>query len=211
VLRRRPYVVASVPIRNNNDLHVALSIADADYVELRLDYHEDPLKLNYEEMKGKRIIMTLRELDEGGHRGFEPSAKKRLIDVWRSLGLLYDIELRFVEKYGVEYDGAIVSIHILNGRPSLDEVVAAVSKYMDKAFAVKVALRPFKGYKAFLASLLELGENIAVMPIGVDEVERIAFALLGSKLIYGYVTQPTALGQPHYKKLLKVLELLYVD
>lgn len=209
MLKRRPYIVASIPIRNDDDIRIALSITDADYVELRLDYHENPLRLDYENMKGKRVIMTLRELDEGGYRRFDPTVKKKLIKLWKDLNLLYDVEIKFAEKYGVECDGAIVSIHILSEKPSLDEIIAAVTKYIDKAFAVKVAVRPFKGYKTFLTSLLELGENIAAMPMDVDEVERIAFALLGSKLIYGYVTQPTALGQPHYKRLLKILEPLY--
>jgi len=206
---KRPYVVASVPIKSPNDLSTALSIGDADFVELRLDYYENPAGISYESLVGRRLIMTLREPDEGGSRGFDPQIKKRLLRLWRDLGFIYDVELRFVERYGADYDNAIVSIHIFNGIPPLSGVASAVARYVDRAFAVKVAVKPFKGYKVFLASLLELGDNVAVMPMGVEEAERIAFALLGSKLVYGYVTQPIAPGQPHYKKLVEVLRRVF--
>jgi 3-dehydroquinate dehydratase-1 len=208
-MARKPYVVASVPVKNLDDLKTALSVEDADFVELRLDYYENPAEISYESLAGKRLIMTLREPSEGGFRGFDAEAKKRLLRLWRDLGFVYDVELRFVERWGADYDNAIVSIHLFDEVPPLSSIVSAVAKYLDRAFAVKVAVKPFKGYKAFLASLLELGDNVAVMPMGVEEAERIAFALLGSKLVYGYVTQPTAPGQPHYRKLVEVLRKVY--
>ena len=209
---RRPYVVASIPIKSYSDIQTALSITDADFVELRLDYFDNPMQIDYTGFIGKRIILTLRDIDEGGKKRFDPEIKKHLIKLWHGNGLMYDVELSFVERYGVEYENAIVSIHILNPTQALvDHVLAKVSRYVDKAFAVKVAVTPFKGYKKFLASLLELGDNIAVMPISSNAVERIGFALLGSKLVYGYVTEPTAPGQLHYKKLISILNTIYTS
>jgi hypothetical protein len=78
---------------------------------------------------------------------------------------------------GVKHDNVIVSIHVFDEVPPLSSIVSAVTKYLDRAFAVKVAVKPFKGYKAFLASLLELSDNVAVIPMGVEEAERAAFAL----------------------------------
>jgi 3-dehydroquinate dehydratase-1 len=208
-MAKKPYVVASIPVKSLDDLKIALSVKDADFVELRLDYYENPAEINYESLAGKKLIMTLREPSEGGFRDFDAETKKRLLRLWRDLGFVYDVELRFVEMWGVDYDNAIVSIHIFDDVPPLSSIVNTITRYLDKAFAVKVAVKPFKGYKAFLASLLELGDNVAVMPMGVEEAERIAFALLGSKLVYGYVTQPTAPGQPHYKKLVEVLRIVF--
>ncbi|MDK6028088.1 type I 3-dehydroquinate dehydratase [Ignisphaera sp. 4213-co] len=204
---KQPLVVASIPIRNVKDLEIALSIKDADYVELRLDYYSSPERIDYTMFANGRFIATLREKSEGGVNSFDPNVKKSLIMLWRKLGILYDVEASFIEKYNVEYNNAIVSIHILSEPKNIIEVENKVIKYLDKAFAVKIAVVPFKGYKSFLAKLLELGENVAVMPMNVEPRERIAFALLGSKLVYGYVTEPTANGQMHYKKIREVLNL----
>jgi 3-dehydroquinate dehydratase-1 len=208
---KRPYIVASIPIKSLEDLGLVLGIEDADFVELRLDYYEKPEEIEYEGLKGKKFIMTLREPEEGGYRKFNPFVKKKLINIWREFGFIYDVEIRFIEKWGIDYENAIVSIHIFDEVPLISSVINTIAKYIDKAFAVKIAVKPFKGYKVFLASLLELGENIAVMPMDVDEVERIAFALLGSKLVYGYVTQPTAPGQPHYKKLIEIFKKIFTN
>lgn len=208
-MARRPLVVASIPIRGYRDIEVALGVRDADYVELRLDYHWDPESIDYTALSGRRVIATLREVDEGGVNSFSSEVKKKLIKLWRNLNILYDVEASFVERYGVEYEDSIVSIHILGDPGDLDRLVKKVEKYIERAFVVKIAVAPFKGYKSFLSKLLELGDNVAVMPMGVEPVERIAFALLGSKLIYGYVTEPTAKGQLHYRKIIEILNMLY--
>ena len=206
---RRPLVVASIPIKSSEDLRTALSISDADYVEIRLDYFDDPNSIDYTVFRGRNVIATLREHSEGGAKRFDPETKKRLIKLWRDLGILYDVEISFVERHGVDYEDAIVSIHLFDKPKSLREIRSSVKRYVDRAFAVKIATIPFKGYKKFLAGLLELGGNIAVMPMSTDPVERIAFALLGSKLVYGYVTEPTARGQMHYRKVLEILKTLF--
>ncbi|MEM1607931.1 MAG: type I 3-dehydroquinate dehydratase [Ignisphaera sp.] len=206
---RRPLVVASIPIKSLEDLETALSISDADYVEIRLDYFDNPSSIDYTVFRGRNVIATLREYSEGGAKIFDPELKKRLIRLWRELGILYDVEISFVERHGIEYEDAIVSIHLFDKPRSLLEIKNSVKKYVDKAFAVKIATTPFKGYKKFLASLLELGDNIAVMPMSTDPVERIAFALLGSKLVYGYVTEPTAKGQMRYRKILEIIKTLF--
>lgn len=208
-MARRPLVVASIPIKSPRDIEIALGIEDADYVELRLDYYRDPESIDYTVLSGRRVIATLREIDEGGINRFSPEFKKNLIKLWRNLGILYDVEASFIERYGVEYNGSIVSIHILEKPVDLNKVLRRVERYIDRALVVKIAVAPFKGYKSFLSRLLELGDNIAVMPMGADPVERIAFALLGSRLVYGYVTEPTAKGQIHYRKIVEILNKIY--
>lgn len=206
----RPLVVASIPIRSARDLELALSIDDADYVELRLDYYEKPEEIDYSAFRSRRVIATLREPCEGGVRGFDPGAKLRLLKLWRDLSIMYDVEISFIERYGgVDYENAIVSLHILGDPPPLERVKKKVLKYIDRAYAVKIATVPFNGYKAYLASLLELGDRVAVMPMAADPATRIAFALLGSRLVYGYVVEATAKGQIHYKKLAEIINSIY--
>lgn len=53
-----------------------------------------------------------------------------------------------------------------------------------------------------------MSKNIAVMPIGTNPVERIAFAILGSKLVYGYAETPTAPGQMSYIQIKRIMNVL---
>lgn len=204
----RPFIVASKPIINIDDLYSALSIDDADFIELRVDYMDNPLEINYELLKNRRVIVTLREFSEGGAKPHNPDTKIKLIKTLRNLGILYDVEISFIEKFSVEYDNAIVSMHCIGIQPNINEVLEKVIRYKDRAFIVKIVVEPFPRYKTFLMQILELSNNIAALPMSVDPLERIAFALLGSKLIYGYIDKPTAKGQIHYKQLKELLDLL---
>lgn len=205
---KKPLLVASIPVESLQDIRGISRINNVDLIELRVDYLDNPLAVDYSNLP-KNTIITLRDIAEGGVKHHNDSAKLKLIDILNSIGLLYDVEISFVKRYNVEYEGKIVSIHIMT--PSgvdLESIKRDVEHYMGKAFAVKVATRPFPGYKAFLAELLELGDNIAVMPIGTNYTERIAFALLGSKLLYCYVDKPTALGQPKCNEVKHILTVL---
>ncbi|MCS7110670.1 MAG: type I 3-dehydroquinate dehydratase [Ignisphaera sp.] len=204
----RPYVVASKPILKPQDIRLALSIDDADFIELRVDYMDRPLEVDYSILKGRRVIVTLREFDEGGAKPHDPNTKIELLEGLRSMGIMYDVEVSFIEKFGVDYTNAIVSMHFINSKPNTDYVVEKVLKYGDRAFIVKVVTVPFPGYKSFLVRLLEMGDNISAFPMSVDPLERVAFALLGSRLLYGYVDTPTAKGQLHYKQLKELIDVL---
>lgn len=203
----RFYIVASTLLRSPSEIEELLCVRGPDFVELRVDYLDDPLAVDYEALRGRPFIVTLRAPEEGGVKRHSPEVKAALLKRLRELEIMYDVEGSFVEKFGVDYEGAIVSFHYFSP-PDRARVVELVKRYLGHAFAVKVATVPFPGYKAFLASLLELGEDVAVMPIGGTPAERVAFALLGSKLVYGYLREPTAPGQPHYTQFLALRDLL---
>lgn len=199
-------LVASIPIEVADDLKRVSVVRNVDLVELRVDYSDNPLSIDYSLIKGLPVIVTLRDVDEGGLKKHNDEVKLKLLDILNKLGLMYDVEMKFIEKYSVDYENKIVSMHILDPK-GIDKkyIKNKVKKFLNKAFIVKVATKPFPGYKSFLVELLELGDNVAVMPIGVDPVERIAFAFLGSKLLYCYIDKPTALGQPSCSEVTKVL------
>lgn len=208
LFRGPPLLVASIPVEGLHDLMTIHRISDIDFIELRVDYLDNPLVVDYSSLP-KNIIITLRDVAEGGVRHHSSAIKLKLIEVLNNLGLLYDIELSFVKKYNVKHEGKIVSIHIMDpSNVDLKAVKRDVELYMDKAFMIKVATKPFPGYRIFLMDLLELGDNIAVMPMETSCIERIAFALLGSKLLYCYINRPTALGQPKCSKVKYILKLL---
>ncbi|WP_054845075.1 hypothetical protein [Sulfuracidifex tepidarius] len=65
-----------------------------------------------------------------------------------------------------------------------------------------------QGYKGLLSSLLDIYPKIAVMPMGVNPMERIAFSILGSQLIYSSVDEPTAPGQMKYIEVRHILNCM---
>ncbi|MEM1610575.1 MAG: type I 3-dehydroquinate dehydratase [Sulfolobales archaeon] len=209
---KKPLVVASLPIRTTADLDLIDSIEEADFIELRLDYMQNPTLLDPERLAKYRskIIVTIRETSEGGVRAVDAMWKSRYLKRLYELGIMYDVEASYLGRYDVPYEGRIVSIHYINRLPTMEEVMEAITKYVDKAYTVKIAVKAFKGYRALLSSLLDIGyENLSLMPIAADPMERLAFSLLGSKLIYGYVSEPTAPGQLHYRDLIRILNCIF--
>jgi 3-dehydroquinate dehydratase-1 len=209
---RKPIVIASLPIRSPQDL-LKIGIADdADLVEVRLDYMDNPLSIEPDLLARfrDRIIVTIRDRSEGGLREVDEHLKAEYLSRLDKLGLLYDVEISFVEKHRIPYDGKILSIHYISRLPTKEEIISRINVYAEKAFVIKIAVNNMKGYKELLASLLEAGyDNIAVMPMGSDPLERIALTLMGSKLIYGYIETPTAPGQMHYKEILRIFRCIY--
>lgn len=196
----RPLIIAALPVRGIKDIDKIFSVRNiVDLVELRVDYMEDPLILEYYRLKNERVLVTLRDIEEGGFRKHSDEIKIKLLNMLNDFGMLYDVEMKFLEKYGdrINYEGKIVSYHNFSHEGVRDPSALSekVKTYSDKAFIVKIATVPFPGYKSFLASLLELGDNIAVMPMSPNAQERIAFTLLGSKILFCCIDAPTAPGQ----------------
>lgn len=210
-MSRRPLVVASMPVRSRSDVVKARDIKGPDYVELRLDYMRnlEDVPPDVLALIGRPIIATLRDVAEGGVTYISPEVKVAYLKRLHDLGVMYDVEASFLESHDVAYEEKIVSAHYLDRIPAEKEVLEIVERYADSAFCVKIAVPARPGYKSLLSRVLDLGyDNVAVMPIGSDPWERLAFALLGSKLVYSYVDEPTAPGQMRYGDLLKVLEVL---
>ncbi len=209
---RKPLVVASLPVREPKDIEKIDLASDADLVEARLDYMENPLSIEPEAFARYRgrVVVTIRDRSEGGLRNIDEHLKAEYLYRLYGLGILYDVEISFVEKHKIPYSGKILSIHYISRLPTRDEVVLRINNYAREAMVIKIAVNSLKGYKELLASLLEAGyENIAVMPMGPDPLERIALAIMGSRLIYGYVETPTAPGQMHYKEIIETLRCIY--
>lgn len=208
---KKPIIVASLPVRRVEDIEIIEEIDEVDLVELRLDYLEKPLSIDPELLLPfkEKIIITIREVSEGGIKRVDEEEKVKYFKGLNELGIMYDVETSILAKYDVPYRGKIVSAHYIDKLPSKSEVMSLASKYCGEAFSVKIAVKAIRGYKELLSSLLELGyDNISVMPLGSEPLERIAFTILGSKLLYGYITEPTAPGQMHYKRLLKILKCI---
>ncbi|MFP3260370.1 MAG: type I 3-dehydroquinate dehydratase [Sulfolobus sp.] len=206
------FIVASLPVRKLSDLEKIKDLTDADYVELRLDYMNRlpdiqsfvELIKNYKD----KIIVTIRERDEGGVNSIDPKVKSEFLKKLSELNYLYDVEAKFALKYNIPYEGKIVSVHYFDRVPPYEEVKEILSKFTNCIRKVAVIAKP--GYKQLLARLLEDFHDISVMPMGSNPLERIAFSLLGSNLVYGHVGEETAKGQMHYKDLKKILNYVSI-
>jgi len=208
---RRPLVVASLPVKSLADLNRLDELSDADYIELRLDYLKSLNEINLDNLHKykSKLILTIRDINEGGVNKISDYEKLNFLRSAYEKGFIYDIELTFVKKYNFYYKNKIVSIHYFNDLPDLDRLKRDVEEYSKDALYFKVAVSARKGYKSLLATLLEVSDNVVVIPMTEDPLERIAFGLLGSRLLYGYVSEPTARGQLMYKEIISIINNLF--
>jgi 3-dehydroquinate dehydratase-1 len=206
-----PKIVAVLPIRNLNDLDKIENYLDADFIELRLDYLNSikELNLNYIMKYKDKLILTIRDVTEGGKNRIDDIEKMNFINKAIERGFLCDIEAKFIERYKVTYRDMIVSAHYLEELPTMEQIVSLIDNYAKFAKYIKIAVINKKGYRELLSKALELSDNIVVMPLNSNPLERIAFSILGSKLIYGFIEEPVAKGQLHYKKIREILEILF--
>jgi len=202
-------LVVALPVKNLEDIKLVPTI-DSDFVELRLDYLKRPEDFDpsiIEDIKD-RVIITVRDPNEGGVKKVDEDWKASLYKKLYDMGVLYDVEVRFLKKRkDVPFERKIVSAHFFDRVPSIKEV-EEIFKDFQGAWVNKLAVIAKDGYKELLAHFTRKG--FAVMPMGSDPIERIAFAILGSELIYTSLDEglETAPGQMNYKKVKEILSCL---
>ncbi len=205
-----PKLVVALPVKELKDLNrIELLINDVDLVELRLDYLSkfDVDILDLFSKYKEKLIITLRDKDEGGVNYIDPAFKANFVRRMEREKFMYDIEARFALRYQVNVKDKIVSIHYFDNLPEFTEVKEIFDKF-DEAYLRKIAVIAKRGYRELLMRVLDNYDNAVVMPMGVNGVERIAFSLLGSKLIYAHAGEETAKGQLHYKDVRRILNQL---
>jgi 3-dehydroquinate dehydratase len=204
----RPKIVCSIPIRSAEDL-LDIASFEGDLIELRLDFADDIVPLPFEELKKnkERLLVTLRDTEEGGVHGFSPELKVKLLSTLREQGLMYDVEAKFAMRYGIPTEGEVVSVHYLDRVPRVEEVAEYI-RLFPRAEVFKVAVVAKEGYLRVLTRLLEYGK-VAVMPLGGSPEERIGLGLIGSQLVYGYGREPIAAGQMSCSRLRNIMHAIF--
>ena len=201
-------LVVALPVREQRDAEKARLI-DADFVELRLDYMRDPSSFDFSsvsDIKGK-LIITIRDVEEGGVNRISDEVKARLLKKLHEEGFLYDVEARFLKRRPeVPFEGKIVSVHYFDRVPSYEEVVSLFSPF-ERAWVRKIAVIGKEGYRELLVRFARKG--FAVMPMAVDPLERIAFSILGSELIYANAGEATAPGQMDFRRAKEIIRCLF--
>ena len=206
-------VVTALPIRNLSEVEKVKRI-DSDYVELRLDYLSELPSVEEFIEKVKefkdRIIVTIRDVSEGGVNYVEEERKVRFYKALFDEGFIYDVEARFLKKHEVPVEGKIVSLHYFESLPTFEEVKELFYPYANRAL-LKLAVVGIGKYRQLLIRVLEEFPNVAVMPMKVNPVERIAYSILGSRLLYAHSGEETAQGQMYYKDAMRILSELGIS
>ncbi len=197
----RPKLIASVPLRDASRV-AELEGIEADMIELRLDYLPSPREVSEDLLQvllpfRKRLLLTLRDPLEGGHLPLSDEVKSSFLKAAHEMGFLYDVEVDFLKRRKDVPLGLVVSKHYLNELPSLHSLKEEFRPYGH--YVRKLAVRTVNNYRSLLISFLEEFPGSAVIPLGADWRERLAFCMLGSSLLYVQVGEPTAPGQMHIK------------
>lgn len=214
-LRAGPMLVASL---DGDDLPFLLEEAKtqrADIVELRMDLWSNFFREGMQDKMSRfkqKIGIPMLVSFRGGHP-FPPwwqplhwsaLASAALVDVeWNPKYPWKDIR-RYTAQYGL---GLVISHHDYESTPPAAKLRTIVQSALRQgATLVKVAAKVKS--ENDVRSLLELSVEfsrktlITVMGMGaMGAVSRLAAPLFGSRLIYGYIGTPTAVGQSPYKEL----------
>lgn len=166
-------------------------------MELRLDYlaSVDSILLDSLEEKKNRLILTIRDVEEGGINVIEPGKKKSFLEEAAARGFLVDVEASFAEKNNFDCTGQIVSRHYLKTDPDYATLKEFVEKYSNKSKITKIALRSTSASRIQLVKLLGEYRNLAVMEVDGEQSSRLLFSLLGSRLLYCHLGEKTSPGQ----------------
>lgn len=204
--------MASVPIRSLEDLY-KIGQCRSDLVELRLDYLESLDVFNPElvEPYRSRLIITIRETDEGGVNSYDDETKLSLLRDAVSRGFLVDIESGFAEKHSFDCRRQIVSRHYLKELPDYKEMEDFIEKYMETATTVKLAVKSGAGSRSSLIRLLGKYDNIAVMEADGESSSRLLYSVLGSRLLYCHAGEKTSPGQLGCDEATDILKILRAD
>lgn len=179
-------------------------------MELRLDYFSDPESLTMEIFREyrERLIITVRDVKEGGVRDVNPETKIRLLRSAIQNGFLVDIEISNLGSIPLDYGDQILSRHYLHEDPTYEELESLVREYGGKCRFLKIALRKSEVSSRHLISLLNRYRNLAVMETDGTPASRIVYSLLGSGLIYCHAGEKTSPGQISCRDVVKIFGLI---
>ncbi|MDD4932559.1 MAG: type I 3-dehydroquinate dehydratase [Methylacidiphilaceae bacterium] len=190
----------------------------ANLVELRLDaLLEDGVPLRELSVRlaerTRPALLTLRVPEEGGRRQWAQAEREKLLDELFPLVDALDVEYRSLpqlqewwERARSEGKWRISSVHWLEGSPGQDRILEYCSFLEGVAPDwAKVALRVREpdDLRSLARILLDhRSQAWALMGLGPwAALSRIVLSALGSELVYGYLDEPGAAGQPSADEL----------
>lgn len=226
VLGHSPAVAGSIKDSDVNSDKIKGGIfKKIDIVEIRIDKFEN-ISLDYIVSVVKKlrasipnpIIATIRDKKEGGEKAISENARCEIfkniigyvdcVDIEINSGLFKKIP-SFCHSEGKIVIG---SYHNYKNTPSFETLKKIFGKGKRwKADIVKIAVTA--NSKNDLAKLIDFTiknrkENIITIAMGdIGRISRVLNPMLGSLFTYGYVTAPSATGQPSVNEIIEWLEL----
>lgn len=190
-----------------------------DVVELRVD--QMPLGTDWIKIckliqsKAVPVIITIRHESEGGK--WSDSEQRRLELLEEALPHVSAVDVEFKSEIAVQVaqaakhlgNASIISFHDFARTPPLAELQSVVSKAQTFASIVKITtMIHATADLEILHQLLASEWSVPLCVMGMGELgaqNRVALAVAGSCLIYGYLDKPMAPGQPSASDLVRQL------
>ena len=184
----------------------------SDLIELRLDYLPSIDYGIFNKIKNFRdiVILTVRAQEEGGVYDISRDERKDFLMEAIASGFRVDAEISLMSDFEDLYP-FIGSVHFVNRVPDEMSVQRKIDSIRGKCSYVKIACKPNKRSKAIMLGLLSNNDNIAVMELGGEPINRVAFSLFGSRLIYCHIGEPTANGQMDCLRTRNIMDCLWED
>lgn len=158
-------------------------------------------------------LLTLRVPEEGGRRQWAEREREELLEELFPVVDALDVEYRSLprfqqwwERMRSEKKWRILSVHWLEGSPGEDRILEYCS-FLERAepdwAKIAVRIREPEDLRSLARVLLERRSQAwALMGLGPwAGLSRIVLSALGSELVYGYLDEPGAAGQPSVEDL----------
>lgn len=197
--------------------------SETDLIELRIDMllqAATPLAAITRALRQRRhpVLLTLRTSDEGGVYSWKASERMDLFEKLIPLADAIDVELHNAEALrGVlrlartKGRGVILSAHSLRRKITQgrgERWLENFSHFRADIYKMATLCRNHEDMKVLVRLLIDHPEKrLAVMATGpMSGISRVVLPALGSKLVYGYLDEPTAPNQPTAQELKDRLE-----
>lgn len=189
-----------------------------DIVELRLDYlmrSETPLSVIEECLTSSqhKFLLTLRHQYEGGVYSWEPKERVSILKTFIRYASVVDIELAFASQFlplvRSRYKKKILlSAHFFEQTPDDAKLADLLEKmWMRRPNFLKVAcLCNSTADLGRLVVMQYLNRHLPLALMGMGDLaplSRTILPLVGARIVYGYLDEPTAPGQPSVKEVMK--------
>ncbi|WP_018290227.1 type I 3-dehydroquinate dehydratase [Verrucomicrobium sp. 3C] len=212
-----PWIVGTITTARGLSF-LKTAVSSANLVEVRLDALLEggvpPREVSARLAERTRpALLTLRIPDEGGRRQWAQAEREKLLDQLFPFIDALDVEHRSLpqlhewwERARAERKWRILSVHWLEGSPGEDRILEYCFCLKGAApdwAKIALRLRGPEDLRSLVRVLLDhRSQAWALMGLGPwAGLSRIVLASLGSELVYGYLDEPAAAGQPSVDEL----------
>lgn len=191
---------------------------DADLIELRIDallQSETPKSAILRALRGRKtpVLLTLRTSDEGGQFNWKSTERISWFEELMPYADAIDVELRnvpalrpIIRQARHQGRGVILSAHSLKRkltRARAERWIEAFSHHQANVYKMASVARTRKDLEVLVRLLLDYPrKRLAPMATGpMAALSRVVLPALGARLVYGYLDEPAAPGQPSCAEL----------